>query len=155
MCSSDLGGLRHGGTVVASGRCVKDSSRHSSLPARVLPHKRQLDWGVPVVPIDSADDPRLADYRNIPDPDLVAAGGIFIAEGRLVVRRLLESSRMPTRSVMVTAAALESMRDVLDDRNGVPVYLVPQAVMNSISGFNMHRGCLAVVSARLDDLEHA
>src|SRR3954464_8546220 len=45
---------------------------------------------VPVIPIHSEDDERVADYRNIPDPELVERRGIFVAEGRLVVRRLLE-----------------------------------------------------------------
>ena len=97
-----------------------------------------------MVPIDRAEDPRLDDYRNVPDRELRVSRGVFLAEGRLVVHRLLESGRMTTRSVMVTAATLESMRDVLDEQSSVPVYLVPQAVMNGVTGIDMHRGCLAV-----------
>src|SRR5262249_681877 len=43
---------------------------------------------VPVIRV-SAEDPRIADYRNVPDPQLLASRGIFVAEGRHVVRRLL------------------------------------------------------------------
>jgi hypothetical protein len=55
---------------------------------------------VPVLSIDDAGDARFADYRAIPDRR-ARTDGTFVAEGRLVVRRLLES-RFATRSVMVT-----------------------------------------------------
>ena len=68
--------------------------------------------------IERVDDPRLDDYRNVPDPELIARRGVFVAEGRLVVRRLLTESRMKTRSVMLTDAACIAMRDVLDLTGG-------------------------------------
>jgi tRNA G18 (ribose-2'-O)-methylase SpoU len=95
-----------------------------------------------VFQIDDPGDPRIADYRNIPDPALLERQQLFVAEGRLVVRRLLESDRLVTRSLMVTTPALAAFGDV--DVTGVPVYLVPQAVMNTVTGFNIHRGCLAI-----------
>jgi len=100
-------------------------------------------WPVPVTTIDDASDPRLADYRNIPDPDLARAHGLFVAEGRLVVGRLLES-RFVTKSVMVTPPALDAVAPLLPSRPCVPVYVVPQTVMNGVAGFNIHRGCLAI-----------
>ena len=78
------------------------------------------------------------------DPDLAARGGLFIAEGRLVVRRLLTASRFAARSVLVTEPALAALRDVLDARPALPVFVVPQDVVNGITGFNIHRGCLAL-----------
>ncbi len=89
-------------------------------------------------------DPRLDDYHNVPDPELVQRGGMFVAEGRLVVRRLLTESSLVTRSVMVTEAARASLDEVLVMRPDVPVYVVPPPVMNGITGFNIHRGCLAL-----------
>jgi tRNA G18 (ribose-2'-O)-methylase SpoU len=38
---------------------------------------------------------------------------------------------------------LASLEALLSDRP-VPVYVVPQAVMNAVAGFNFHRGCLAI-----------
>src|SRR5687768_8125651 len=96
-----------------------------------------------VTRLDDADDDLLADYRNIPDPELVARRGLFVAEGRLVVTRLLASS-LTTRSVLVTDSAYPAIRDAIDARSEVPVYVVSQAVMNGITGFNLHRGCLAL-----------
>lgn len=99
---------------------------------------------MPVIPIEVPDDERVADYRNIPDPELAGRRGFFVAEGRLVVRRLLEESRLTPRSVMVTDAALESIAGALAARPELPVYRVTQAVMDGVAGFNIHRGCLAI-----------
>jgi tRNA G18 (ribose-2'-O)-methylase SpoU len=99
---------------------------------------------VPLIRVNDPDDPRIDVYRNVPDPDLLIQGGLFVAEGRLVVRRLIEGRRFPVRSVMVTEAALVPLRGVLATRDELTVYVVPQAVMNGITGFNLHRGCLAI-----------
>jgi tRNA G18 (ribose-2'-O)-methylase SpoU len=98
---------------------------------------------VPVLSVDDAGDPRLADYSGIPDPELARARGVFVAEGRLVVRRLL-SARFTTRSLMVTPAALDAVAPEISERPCLPVYVVPQAVMNTVAGFHIHRGCLAI-----------
>jgi tRNA G18 (ribose-2'-O)-methylase SpoU len=75
---------------------------------------------------------------------------VFVAEGRLVVRRLL-ASRFVTRSVMVTATALGAVADLIEAQPCLPVFVVAQEVMNAIAGFNIHRGCLASVSVRRRD----
>ena len=99
---------------------------------------------IAIIPLGDPGDPRVADYRNIPDQELVERRGIFVAEGRLVVRRLLAESRLATRSVMVTEPALDGLRQVLSARLDLPVYVVPQRVIDDIAGFNIHRGCLAI-----------
>jgi tRNA G18 (ribose-2'-O)-methylase SpoU len=99
---------------------------------------------VPVIRIEDGTDARLAEYRNVPDPELLATANLFVAEGRLVVRRLIAGSGLPTRSVLVTDAALATVADLLVTRPVLPVYVVPQAVMNAVAGFNIHRGCLAL-----------
>lgn len=88
------------------------------------------------------DDDRLADYRLLADPSALKLAGLFVAEGRLVVRRLLGLPRFAIRSVLVTAAAHAALADVL--RSDVTTYVVDQRVMNATTGFNMHRGCLAL-----------
>ena len=99
---------------------------------------------MPVVRIEDATDGRLRDYRGASDPELARGAGLFVAEGRLVVRRLLLDSRFPTRSVLVTEPALAALADVVDARPALPVFLVPQTLMRGITGFNIHRGCLAI-----------
>jgi tRNA G18 (ribose-2'-O)-methylase SpoU len=98
---------------------------------------------LPIISITDSGDERLADYGNVPDPELLSRRGLFVAEGRLVVRRLLAAS-LVTRSVMVTRPALEPLRDLLGPEPEVAVYLVPQGVMDEVTGFNVHRGCLAL-----------
>ena len=94
--------------------------------------------------LSNPSDPRLDDYRNIPDPELIQRRGIFVAEGRLVVRRLITGNRYPLRSVMVTEAAHAALGDLWPERPDLTVYVVTREVMNEITGFNIHRGCLAI-----------
>src|SRR5213593_2748440 len=91
--------------------------------------------------VRDADDPRLADYRELRDGERRRRAGTFVAESRQVVRRLL-GSRFRARSVLATEAAAEDLRDVLAD--GLPVYVAPEETLRRVVGFNFHRGCLAV-----------
>ena len=91
------------------------------------------------------EDPRLADYEALRDPVLRrrhdAEAGIFIAEGRLVVERLLRS-RYPVRSVLVTERGLRVLRPLVASID-VPVLLVEPAVAQALTGYDVHRGVLA------------
>jgi tRNA G18 (ribose-2'-O)-methylase SpoU len=103
-----------------------------------------------VIAISSLHDPRVEAYHQVADPQALAAQGLFVAEGRLVVARLLAASARPGRwagtaaSVLLSPAAFEQMRSVLALHPAVPAYVVPQTLMNGIVGFNIHRGCLAL-----------
>jgi tRNA G18 (ribose-2'-O)-methylase SpoU len=98
---------------------------------------------VTITRVDAVDDDRLSDFRAVSDPELATTHGFFIAEGRLVVRRLLTESPFDTRAVLVTATALTTLEDALHRTPDVPVYVVSQAIMDTVAGFNIHRGCLA------------
>ena len=60
------------------------------------------------IAIHSADDPRIADYVDLSDPELrrrvESRDGFFVAEGALVVRTLLSTPHR-VRSVLVTPEA--------------------------------------------------
>jgi tRNA G18 (ribose-2'-O)-methylase SpoU len=99
---------------------------------------------VPVIPVADPLDARLEHYRNVPDGELLAQRGLFIAEGRLVVERLLTSPAWETRSVLVTETARAALHDVLEAREDLAVYVAPQALLNAVAGLNIHRGALAV-----------
>jgi tRNA G18 (ribose-2'-O)-methylase SpoU len=96
-----------------------------------------------VTPIESLADSRVAEYHHISNPDALRRAGLFVAEGRLVVRRLLANARFRTHSLLVTAAAYDSLKDSIGG-NAIDVFLVDQRTMNGIAGFNIHRGCLAL-----------
>jgi tRNA G18 (ribose-2'-O)-methylase SpoU len=91
--------------------------------------------------VTDAADPRLGDYRELKEHRLKEASGRFVAESDLVVRKLL-ASPLAVRSLLLTAPHLARLESVL--RPGVPIYVVPQAIMDDVTGFHVHRGCLAV-----------
>ncbi len=101
--------------------------------------------------VDRADDPRVADYRDLTDP-VRRRGDVFVAESRAIVSRLLTRSRFRAASVLVTETALTHLADVLARLDEPPVvYVATLDVMRQIAGFHVHRGCLAV-AARGPDL---
>lgn len=83
-----------------------------------------------------------ADYQHVGDHRWLTAQGLFVAEGRFVVRRLLASHRFQIKSVVVTPAALQGLSDAL--LADTPVHVLEQDGLNRITGFNFHRGCLAL-----------
>ncbi len=95
------------------------------------------------IAVDDIADERLAPYRNVKDGDLRREHGVFMAEGRLVVERLLEDSRFEAESVFLSERSANAMEDVIAAHPDVPVYVAKSAVMNEIVGFDLHRGCLA------------
>jgi tRNA G18 (ribose-2'-O)-methylase SpoU len=97
-----------------------------------------------VIHVASIDDMRVSAYRHIADPDQLRDLGLFVAEGRLVVRRLLDLQHWAIDSFLLTQPAADALADVLP-KSTAPVYLAEQGVMNGIAGFNIHRGCLALV----------
>jgi tRNA G18 (ribose-2'-O)-methylase SpoU len=93
----------------------------------------------------ATDDARVDDYRAIPEPELLRTRGLFVAEGRLVVERLLKSDRFRTRSLLVTATVLDALRASIDLQTpAFPVFVADTGTLSAIAGFNFHRGCLAL-----------
>jgi tRNA G18 (ribose-2'-O)-methylase SpoU len=98
-----------------------------------------------IVAIDDPDDPRIAAYRDIREADLVGREGHFIAEGEVVVRVLLNASRHEAVSLLLAekrVAALQAEIEKLPE--AVPVHIAPQAILDAVAGFPMHRGILAL-----------
>lgn len=93
--------------------------------------------------VEDPEDPRLTDYREIRDAERRRRSGTFIAEGRQVVRRLLDVGRYRARSALVTPPALDAVGAALAAA-GVPTYLVRQDIVKAIVGIEFHHGCLAV-----------
>ncbi len=97
-----------------------------------------IDW------IASAADPRLDPYRRVADPHWVRGQGLFVAEGRLVVERLLGMDRFRVQSILVNRAAHDAMRPLLAAAP-TTVLACDDPTLESITGYNFHRGCLALV----------
>jgi tRNA G18 (ribose-2'-O)-methylase SpoU len=102
--------------------------------------------------IDSAGDPRLADYTRLTDVSLrthlEAEHGLFIAEGSKVISRAVAAG-YPVRSVLLGRGRLADLAalglDAVVDGSVVdaPVYVVPDEVAEGITGYRVHRGALA------------
>jgi tRNA G18 (ribose-2'-O)-methylase SpoU len=82
------------------------------------------------------------DYQHVGDHRWLTAQGLFVAEGRFVVQRLLESRRFRIKSILVTPAALHALAGALDA--DTPVHAVEQDALDQITGIKFHRGCLAL-----------
>lgn len=100
---------------------------------------------VRVVTVDDAADPRLGDFRDLARadrrPDRPGGRGLVLAEGTVVVRRLL-GSPYPTRALLGVARRVEDLRADLDGAD-VPAYVTDAATMAGVVGFHLNRGVLA------------
>ncbi|MDG3014890.1 RNA methyltransferase [Speluncibacter jeojiensis] len=100
---------------------------------------------VHVIDIDDPADPRLDDYRDLNSsdrrPDLPDGKGLVIAEGVLVVQRMIDSRFDPISLLGVDRRLTELGAD-LDDL-GVPFYRTSAEVMAEVVGFHLNRGVLA------------
>lgn len=96
-------------------------------------------------PVTDPEDPRIAAYRDVRERDLVGREGLFIAEGAVVLRTLLDSPRHEPVSLLIADKRVETLAPLLDRVPAeVPVYAAAQAVLDRIVGFPLHRGILAV-----------
>ena len=94
--------------------------------------------------IASPDDPALQPYRHVADPAWLRENDLFVAEGRLVVDRLLALDRFSVHSILVNRAAHDAMLERLA-RAATDVYVATDETLSGLTGFNFHRGCLALV----------
>jgi tRNA G18 (ribose-2'-O)-methylase SpoU len=97
------------------------------------------------IPVADPDDPRIEAYRAVRERDVVGRSGRFIAEGRVVLEKLIRAGRHPLVSVLAAEQRLPALADLLAELPPqVPVYAAGQAVMDAIVGFPIHRGILAL-----------
>lgn len=102
---------------------------------------------MPPVRIAGPDDPRVAEYRHVADHDRLGQRGLFVAEGRLVVERLLRDGRFAVRSVLVNDPAWRALDPLLRQLDpDVPVFVCETGDLEGLTGYNVHRGCLALAS---------
>lgn len=100
----------------------------------------------PIRIVDPAD-PRLDDFRNLNASDKKSGEQLIIAEGTLVVPRLL-ASPYPTRAVVGFPGKLRAIEAELScalssvDAN-FSVYEVSRELLKEVAGFDMHRGLVA------------
>lgn len=100
------------------------------------------------IEISDPEDPRLRDYVGLTDVALRRVlepeGGLYLAESEKVIRRALSAGHRP-RSLLMSPRWLDPLGHVVErcEQDGVPVYVADPAVVEAITGFNLHRGALA------------
>ena len=101
---------------------------------------------MPVIPIDSLDHPLLADYADLTDVALrrilEPAGGLYLAESSKVIERAVAAGHVP-RSVLLQEKWLADLAWVGERFPEVPIFVASDALLEQLTGFQMHRGALA------------
>ena len=102
-----------------------------------------------LIHLESADDPRTADYRNLTDTQLrkriEPREGLYIAESSKVLRRAIEAGHEP-RSFFLAPKWAGDLADLLERFPQVPAYVADEQVLETITGFHLHRGALAAMN---------
>ncbi|MBO3724025.1 RNA methyltransferase [Actinomyces bowdenii] len=106
----------------------------------------------------SGPDERLADYTGLTDVALrrrlETERGLYMAESTKVITRAVAAGHEP-RSFLMAPRHYEEMAPVIAaaagcggraDGGAVPVLLAPEEVLESITGFHLHRGALAAMN---------
>jgi tRNA G18 (ribose-2'-O)-methylase SpoU len=108
--------------------------------------------GVVVCDIDDPGDARLDNFRDLNSidrrPDLPSGKGLVIAEGVLVVQRMLASPFMPLAFLGTNRRLIELRPDLVG--NSAPYYRVSAEVMAEAVGFHLNRGVLAAARREPD-----
>ena len=95
---------------------------------------------MPVIYLDTIDDPKLAVYRDLKSPAAKRRSERFVVEGQLLAERLLTSG-LRVESVLVEERLADEWSPLLPA--GVPLLVIPRLWVRELIGFRFHRGVLA------------
>jgi tRNA G18 (ribose-2'-O)-methylase SpoU len=96
------------------------------------------------ISITSLNHPDLTPYRTLRQSVEQFRKGMFIAEGTIVVQRLLESAHKIV-SVLITPEWLEDYRNRLAARpEHITVFVGQKELLNTIVGYNLHQSIMAL-----------
>lgn len=99
--------------------------------------------------VQDAADPRLEPYRSVRDRDATggaARPGLFIGESPLVIQAMLRTG-VETLSILTAERHAPRAIQMVEDARpaAVPrIFVAPDAVLDAVVGFHIHRGFLAV-----------
>jgi len=107
-----------------------------------------------IQPVQSLDVPELVLYRTLKRVEEHERAGVLVAANHKVVKRLL-ASKFTVVSALLTPAWLEKLEPQLRARpEAVSVYVAEQPILETITGYKLHQGALAVAKIPpLPDLE--
>jgi tRNA G18 (ribose-2'-O)-methylase SpoU len=103
-----------------------------------------------IEPVADAADPRLGEYGGLTDVQLRGrrelAEGLFVAEGEKVIRRAVAAGYEP-RSFLLAERWLAGMSEVITATDA-PAYVGSADLLETITGYRVHRGALAIFGRR-------
>ena len=94
---------------------------------------------MPLIPLDSLDDPALDTFRNLKQSNETRWAGQFITEGKTLTVQLLQSD-FEIHSVLVSDSYLDDIAPHL--RPSVPTFVLPHRIAEQLVGFHFHYGML-------------
>lgn len=103
-----------------------------------------------VTRVSDMSHPLLADYQGLTDVALrtvsEVTNGLYIAESLKILERALHAGHHP-RSVLSSETWLPHLADLAgripDALNGVPIFIADDDLIESLTGYRVHRGTLA------------
>ena len=102
---------------------------------------------MPIEITDPADE-RVRDYFTLTDVALRTKAeperGLYLAESEKVIRRALGAGHRP-RSFLMGKRWVTDLSDIVEraESQGVPVYFASAGIIETMTGFHLHRGALA------------
>lgn len=129
-------------TLRAGSSNARSRNDRTQAPTRLKP--LLSIFNVPIIQrITSLDLPELHPYKTLRRPQEHLDQGIFVAEGVKVVRRLLASG-LRTISLLLTDEWLARISETYSKQLPPNIFVAEQQLLNTIVGFRMHQGILAV-----------
>ncbi len=98
-----------------------------------------------IIAISTLDDPRVTDYRQVREADLVGRRNRFVIEGEVVLRVAIQRSHFALNSVMLSSSRLAKLWPLLaktDERTAI--YVAEPSLFSEVVGFKFHRGVMAI-----------
>lgn len=95
---------------------------------------------MPLIPVESLDDPRLTVYRDIKATRHSKWAGRFVAEGKRLVRRMLLSG-YEIESVILSEHQVPAFESWLSP--DIPTFVMSQRLAAELVGYNFHCGAMA------------
>ncbi|MFM7262094.1 MAG: TrmH family RNA methyltransferase [bacterium] len=96
------------------------------------------------IAITDADDARVAGFAHIREKELAARTGLFVGETLVVLEAMLLRPKT-IRAVLASPRMLERTRVMLaETRCAAPLYTADDAVLEALTGIDLHRGVLAL-----------
>ena len=95
---------------------------------------------MPLIAVESIDDPGIACYRDLNERNLTRQSGLFLAEGEKVVERLIASD-YEVASILAEPKHADKYASLVSPET--PLFVASRELLMATIGFHFHRGVVA------------